>query len=115
MNLKYQQCQLRCPEATCSLHLTEESMKSLPGLKPPWRDRSSVTGAEKPPTAPSHPSYHGWPHIPLCNRQEQSLKWKHNTYIKTAPPTVQQQQQNPAWVEIFHQEGNVKRESPLLL
>lgn len=86
------------------LHLTEKSRKSSPGLKPPWRDRSSEGGAGTPQTAPSHPSYHRWPRTPLCNRQERSLEWKHNTYIKTAPAGVRQQHE-PASVWILLKEG----------
>lgn len=86
------------------LHLTEKRMKSSPGLKPPWRDGSSEGGAGKPPAAPSHPSDRRRPRTPLCNRQERSLKWKHNTYIKAAPAGVRRQHE-PASIWILHKEG----------
>lgn len=88
-------------------------MKSSPGLKPPWGDQSSAAAAGKPQHPPSHPSYHTRPHTRLCNRQEQSLEWKHNTYITTEPGTVQLQQ-TPAWftkTQVFTKERSFKKKT----
>lgn len=60
-----------------------------PGLKPPWRDRSSEASAETLRPALSRLSYCRWPQTPPCNRQGQSLErattptWHHNqdTYV----------------------------------
>lgn len=45
-----------------------------PGLKPPWRDRSSEASAETLRPALSRLSYCRWPQTPPCNRQGRSLE-----------------------------------------
>lgn len=45
-----------------------------PGLKSPWRDRSSEASAETLRPALSRLSYCRWPQTPPCNRQGRSLE-----------------------------------------
>lgn len=75
------QAKIKSLASCCSMWV---QLSPSPGLKPPWRDRSSEASAETLRPALSRPSHCRWPQTPPCNRQGRSLErgttptWHHD-------------------------------------